>query len=1000
MLSETGTLSIMRNLFVIPLLSLSLLGTAFGATCMPTGLAGSLGGFFQDEDLEELLRLEREEADRFRRRGEARKAISDLTRMLGEEASDAESRVLRAEARFGLAQYSRAQKDAERALKDALVSNEPGVGALRAACARMLARVLLETGEASLALEVLGRVESDLDPQVRARDAWVLGSVLKELGRAEEAREAFRAGRRVKSSDWRELLASGRCGRALGDLPGASKKLVEADRAAKAAGGVEPEILVELGDLFFEADREVEAAKQRSPKHLYAEALRIHEHHTGALLGLFELHRYNWRRRQRTAGEILYEARVAVPNSIPVLLAGVRSDLEDGKLPAARRGLASLRKVAPKRRDVRTSEATLYWIEHRRDECLAILAELAQVDPKDATPQREVGRHLLSLYRFAEGAEFLKRAVEIDPDDHRAWQEYGRALANTGREKEAAEALTTAVKKSAGRQDAWRDNMLQVLERMGRELITEQFGELTFRWRPAASDVMREYLVPFYVDAREQFSKRYGFTSPPTVIEVFDRHVDFSVRSTGFGGFPALGVCFGPVVTAVSPLSEMRGSFSWARTAFHEFSHVVHLGLSHNRCPRWITEGLATWEEINRNPTWTRNMRRELLDSRANGNVIPVRELNRAFRGPRILFGYYQGGLLCEMLIRDYGFAPMIHLLQAFDSGLDLDAAFEAVYQATPEQIDDRFAVFLEEEYGDLALEPRWNLASIDRMRIFAKQTPPQGDSAFAKWAEEWTTIAWGSWQARRRVDAQEALRLLNKHDVATPRVLFLEGEIALSEGRADDAREFWMRGIEAGGEDYRVRVGLGSMAATDEEFDEAERQYLAAERAFPGYDEEALSAELRLASLYGVQDRVEDAMAARERWLAWNAGDVEMRRLVAAWHAEAGRHAKAVKYYSEANEVDLFLRDVHRRWGESLMELERYDEASREFRVARMIPQDLDADDPAVMSEEERAWLLAAEAGALHKLGKNEAATERAREALELDADCESARELLDLLK
>ena len=154
-----------------------------------------------------------------------------------------------------------------------------------------------------------------------------------------------------------------------------------------------------------------------------------------------------------------------------------------------------------------------------------------------------------------------------------------------------------------------------------------------------------------------------------TTIAVFRRLGDFSVRSVGFEGFPALGVCFGPVVTAVSPLSRLRGSFSWARTGFHEFSHVVHLGLSNNRCPRWITEGLATWEEVARNPTWTRNMRRDLVDAHANGNLIPLRELNRAFRGPRILFGYYQGGLLCRMLIDEHGFQPMVQLLMAFDLG-------------------------------------------------------------------------------------------------------------------------------------------------------------------------------------------------------------------------------------------------------------------------------------------------------------------------------------------
>src|SRR6185295_18677198 len=137
------------------------------------------------------------------------------------------------------------------------------------------------------------------------------------------------------------------------------------------------------------------------------------------------------------------------------------------------------------------------------------------------------------------------------------------------------------------------------------------------------------------------------------------------------------------------------GTQSWARTSFHEFTHVIHLGLSHNRCPRWITEGLATWEEVNRNPSWTRNMRRELVDARENGEVIPVRELNRAFRGPRILFGYYQGGLLCQMLIERHGFPPMIRLLEAFDRGLDLDQAFDEVFHTTPEDVDRDFDAFV-----------------------------------------------------------------------------------------------------------------------------------------------------------------------------------------------------------------------------------------------------------------------------------------------------------------
>jgi hypothetical protein len=356
----------------------------------------------------------------------------------------------------------------------------------------------------------------------------------------------------------------------------------------------------------------------------------------------------------------------------------------------AREGIAWLRERAAGRREVRTLEASLAWIEHRNDDCQAILGELARISSEDSRPEREVGRHLNELFRFTEARAFLEHAVGLDPSDYEGARAR-RTSQHTGMEDEGLAALQKSEIAARGRQDAWRRNTIQVLERMRTEHVVEDLGELSFSWRPDEEEILRTYLVPFYARARSDLAARYGFTPGPTRIEVFRRFEDFSVRSVGFSGFPALGVCFGPVVTAVSPLSELRGTFSWARTSYHEFTHVIHLGLSHNRCPRWITEGLATWEEEQRNRSWTRNMRRDLLDARANGDLIPLRELNRAFRGPRILFAYYQGGLLCEMLVGEFGFPPIVRLLEAFDRGLDLDQAFAENFSLTSEEVDQRF---------------------------------------------------------------------------------------------------------------------------------------------------------------------------------------------------------------------------------------------------------------------------------------------------------------------
>lgn len=898
-----------------------------------------------DDEIEALVAAERAEADLLRRRGKLRSARSLLRELLEEEPVDPATRTLLSRVELDRAEHAAALAHAERAFAEAQELGDPTV---LAACARDRARVLLVLGRYGEALELLdpGGGERVIDPARDARDAWLLGRTLRENGDREGARRVFQQALDTRrDADWEQLLCKGRCEWALGRLTDASRSFVAADRTARAAEGTEPDVLAALGGLYFESEREVEAARKRSAGNLFREALELHPTHEEATLGLFELHRYNRRRVSRSPEEILAGLLGPRPASIDGLLARVSADLSDGQLKAVRVSLARLEELAPGRRERHTLAAALAWVEHRRDDCEAILSELLENATLDSRPEREVGRHLTELYRFSEALDFLRRATERDPADFEAWTWYARALANTGDEDAAREALRQAKQAAAGRQDAWRNNMDLVLRRMSEEQVSEAFGELTFAWSPDAAEVLRAYLVPFYDEAREELARRYGHTPGPTTIEVFRRHEDFSVRSVGFAGFPALGVCFGSVVTALSPLSELRGSFSWARTGFHEFSHVVHLGLSHNRCPRWITEGLATWEEVHRDPSWTRNMRRELVDARAQGDLIPVRALNRAFRGSRILFGYYQGGLLCQMLIEQHGFPPMIHLLQAFDRGLDLDAALREVFDLAPEEIDAAFEVWVDAHLAGLVLEPRWGRRQVARLRLSLGKQAPRDAAAKAEWTEGWVTVAWGCWQQGKRLDAQEALRLADLSGVPSARGQFLRGEMALAAKALGKAKTLLESAVELGGRDYRGLMALGALQKASGELDEAEATYQLAEQSFPGFDDPGLSAERELAELYRTLDRGDEAQAALERWLDWNPGEYDARVEVAAWHEEAGRLARAAELYREANEVDPFRRDLHRAWAGVLMGLERWEEADRELRVTLAVPADLDHD-------------------------------------------------------
>jgi tetratricopeptide (TPR) repeat protein len=946
---------------------------------MNPALGQPLAASQADQELEELLALERGEADRLRRRGDFAEARRLLGGHLRDEEEDSASRALLARVYFDEAEWGRAEDHAGRAYDDAMsVAQRVGAG-------RVWVELLLELGRSAEAEALLRRFEGDLSPDMDARDALLLAEVRQAMGEAEAAGVLLNKGRSARATTWEQHLARARCLRALGDLEGAAAAVVAADRVAREGEGEEPDVLAELGSIYFEADREVAEGASRSASKMYDEALALNPSHEGALLGLFELHRTNYHRQRRSASEFLSRALEVRPQSIEARLAACSSNLTVGKLPSVRAGLVQLEQLAGGRREVRTLRAALAWVQHERELCEQILAQLAKERPGDSRPERVVGQHLIELYRFAEALPFVERAVERDSSDYEAWTLLGRARANTGDEPGALEALRRSEAEGGKRQDAWRKNTRVVLERLERDYVTDEFGALSFAWRPDAEAVLRTYLEPFYREAREELAARYGFTPEPTHIEVFRHHEDFSVRSTGFQGFPALGVCFGPVVTALSPLAEMRGSFSWARTSFHEFTHVIHLGLSHNRCPRWITEGLATWEEKTKNPAWDRNMRRELIDARANASVIPVRDLNAAFRGPRIIFGYYQGGLTCEMLIERFGFPPVIRMLEAFDRGLDLDQALREVYDLAPEQLDALLLTFIDRKLEGLAMEPRWESSMLTQVRFRIARNLPDDAEGREDWQTDWCTLAWGAWQAGREVDAQEALRRVRQAGPEPPRALFLRGEMALAAKETSEAIELWEAAFAAGGEDFRARVALGSLLMSRGDRQEAEAHLLAAEACFPGFADPELCAEYKLVALYTADGREDEAMAAAERYLAFDAGEYTWRRRVAAWHAEHDRFEPAARLLEEANEVDPFARALHRDWADALFALGRHAEALREFEVAAKVPAELDLDRPGPLGDRERAQLLAGEGRCLVALGRVEEARARLEEATPL---------------
>ena len=76
-----------------------------------------------------------------------------------------------------------------------------------------------------------------------------------------------------------------------------------------------------------------------------------------------------------------------------------------------------------------------------------------------------------------------------------------------------------------------------------------------------------------------------------------------AIRTVGLPDIGALGVCFGQVITAMSPAT---GDINWGMVLWHELGHVFAIQLSNSRVPRWFTEGLSEYETLIARPEWRR----------------------------------------------------------------------------------------------------------------------------------------------------------------------------------------------------------------------------------------------------------------------------------------------------------------------------------------------------------------------------------------------------------
>jgi len=388
------------------------------------------------------------------------------------------------------------------------------------------------------------------------------------------------------------------------------------------------------------------------------------------------------------------------PSSVDaqIFLAGEAVDA--GHNDEAKQAIEKALAVNPSSLEAHALRAALAFVEDKPQDFEAEAARTLAIAPNYADVYLAASELAAHNYRFDEAVQLTRRALALDAKNYRALTDLGVQLLRTGDEPGARTALEASFK--ADPYNTLTYNLLQMMDRLD-QFVTVRDGDLIVRMHKDEAPVLGEYAVSLAHQALNTMSARYEFAPRgPILVEIFPRHDDFAVRTLGLPGMiGALGVCFGRVVTMDSPKARPPGDFQWEATLWHELGHVITLQMSNQRVPRWLTEGISEYEEQKARPEWRRDMDLMFAGLLNRGEALKLKDLNAAFQDPKtISLAYYEGSLVVEHIVAEYGQAGLNKLLRTFSQGLDTDAALKAVFNIEFVQMQSGFDQMVEKKFG------------------------------------------------------------------------------------------------------------------------------------------------------------------------------------------------------------------------------------------------------------------------------------------------------------
>ena len=296
----------------------------------------------------------------------------------------------------------------------------------------------------------------------------------------------------------------------------------------------------------------------------FERALELRPNLAAGYLGLAEAYAA-WMKGDRSKENL--RLALAINPRLPEALAlQVVPALGDLRLDDANRDIEAILAVDPTDRTGLALRAAAHLVVGEKQRCDEALAEVFAVDPTFARAHLLLATVLNERRRWPECLEQCRAGVELDPTDAELHDAHARYAFFLGLERKGRAAL-----KSADEADRyglrWRTNMWKLSGKLRDRFRMVQTPNFVHRIHHSEFIALRPYVTDFAEKSYAVLSAKYRHTplgtetSPGRIlVEWFNDHSDFSVRTLGFEHLGATGVCFGSFIACDSPSARKPGN--------------------------------------------------------------------------------------------------------------------------------------------------------------------------------------------------------------------------------------------------------------------------------------------------------------------------------------------------------------------------------------------------------------------------------------------------------